>query len=192
MSLRVTRYGEPVLRQIGEPVEVFDSDLKALADAMVETMYAEEGIGLAAHQVGKPILMCVIDIHFEEAPPEVHYTLDGKAPPLELIMPMILVNPSVSSPSEEKADYEEGCLSFPDIRAVVNRPLRIRCDYQDLNGNPHQLDCDGLFARVILHEVDHLNGVLFIDRLEPRELKKIEPKVKKLKRETRDWLRAQP
>ena len=192
MSLRVTRYGEPVLRQTGEPVESFDSELKSLADAMVETMYAEEGIGLAAHQVGRPILLCVIDINFDEAPPDVDYILDGRTPPLDLIMPLVLVNPSVTPLTEERKDYEEGCLSFPDIRAVVNRPERVRCEYQDLDGNAHVLECNGLLARVILHEVDHLNGVLFIDRLERRELKKIESKVKKLKRETRDFLRKQP
>lgn len=190
-ALRVTQYGEPVLRQKGKPIKNFDEALEALAESMVETMYAEEGIGLAAQQIGQPLQLCVVDVNFQEGPPPFYYQLDGKVPPLDLIMPLVLVNPEVATQGEETEDYEEGCLSFPDIRAIVGRMRRIEVSFQDLQGHPHHLECDGILARVILHEVDHLNGVLFIDHLAPRELKKIETQVKKLKRATRDWLKSQ-
>lgn len=190
-SLRVTQFGEPILRQKGKPVEAFDDSLKSLAESMVETMYVEEGIGLAAQQIGKPLQLCVVDVNFQEGPPPFYYLLDGKTPPLDLIMPLVLANPEVAPQGEEVEAYEEGCLSFPEIRAQVDRVRRIEVSYQDLQGHPHHLECDGIFARVILHEVDHLNGVLFIDHLHPKELKKIESKVKKLKRATREWLKSQ-
>ena len=189
--LRVTQFGEPILRQKGRPVETFDDSLKSLADSMVETMYAEEGIGLAAQQIGKPLQLCVVDVNFQEGPPPFYYLLDGKTPPMDLIMPLVLVNPEVAAQGPDTEAYEEGCLSFPDIRAPVSRVRRIEVSYQDLQGYPHHLECDGLLARVILHEADHLHGILFIDHLTPKELKKIESKVKKLKRTTRDWLKSQ-
>lgn len=189
--LRVTRYGEPILRRSGAEVSDFNDALKELAEKMVETMYAEEGIGLAAQQVGHAVRLCVIDLQLPEGAPEFRYTLDGRTPPLDLIMPMALVNPEVEPAAGDEIDYEEGCLSFPDIRALVRRPEHIRARYQDLDGHIHELDCDGILARVVQHEVDHLNGILFIDRMHPRELRKIETKVKQLKRETRDWLKTQ-
>lgn len=190
MSMRVTQYGEPVLKQAGEPVSEFGTELADLAEAMIETMYAEDGIGLAAQQVDRPIRLCVIDVNFEDRPPDYPYELDGKTPPLDLIMPLALVNPEVQTEPGHDVDYEEGCLSFPDIRGMVKRPAYLTVEFQDLQGHPHTLTCGGILARVIQHEVDHLNGVLFIDRMTPQELKKIESRVKKLKRQTRDWLKA--
>ncbi|MGJ3243068.1 MAG: peptide deformylase [Opitutales bacterium] len=190
MPLRVTQFGEPILQQRGERVTVFDAGLRQLAEDMIETMHAEDGIGLAAQQVDRAIQLCVVDVNLPDREPDFAYTLDGKTPPLDLIMPLVLVNPELEL-REPSADYEEGCLSFPDIRGLVNRPLALTCRYQDLDGHAHELVCDGLLARVIQHEVDHLHGILFIDRMERRQLMKIESKVKKLKRTTRDWLKAQ-
>jgi peptide deformylase len=193
MPLRVTQYGEPVLRKSGVAVSTFDPGLRRLANEMIETMYEAEGIGLAAQQVGETIQLCVVDVTPPEGQrPDFHYELDGKTPPLDLIMPLVLINPEVEPlASMPGTTVEEGCLSFPDIRGMVERPGAIHCRFQDLDGASHILFCDGLLARCIQHEADHLNGVLFIDRMDTRSLRKVETRIKKLKRETRDFLRKE-
>lgn len=169
----------------------FNDELKQLAEDMFETMYAEEGIGLAAQQIDRALQLCVIDVR----PPEgmeapFRYTYDGKQPPLDLIMPMALANPQVSIIDATEDIYEEGCLSFPDVRGRVNRPIGVRCEFQDIDGNPHVIEADGLLGRCILHEVDHLNGELFIDHMDKRDLRKNETRIKKLRRASRDFLKA--
>ncbi len=191
MILRVTQYGEPILRKVGEPITKFDGALAELAKDMVDTMYDEEGIGLAAQQVDCALQICVIDVR----PPEgvkvpFTYNYDGKQPPLDLIMPMAIVNPKVTIINQTEDVYEEGCLSFPGVNGKVDRPIGIRCEFQDTEGNPHVIEADGLLGRCILHEVDHLNGKLFIDLMQKRDLKKNETKIKKLKRESRDFLKG--
>lgn len=191
MKLRITRYDEPVLRTAGRRVEKFDAALKRLAENMLETMYAAEGIGLAAQQVDQDLQFCVVDLQLRERDREADFNhqLDGRRVPLDLLFPMALANPVVEVLDGPTGPYEEGCLSFPEIRGTVIRPLAISVRYQDLDGKPHLLHCDGLLARCIQHEVDHLNGVLFIDRMTPQALTKVETKVKKLKRETRDQMK---
>ena len=191
MRLRVTNYGEPVLREVGEPVTEFNAELKQLAEDMFETMYAEEGIGLAAQQIDQAIQLCVVDVR----PPEgaevpFQYFYDKKQPPLDLIMPLAIVNPKVTIIDPTEDVYEEGCLSFPDVRGNVNRPIGVKCEFQDVEGNPHEIECDGLLGRCILHEVDHLNGELFIDKMDKRHLKKMETRIKKIRRNSRDFLRS--
>lgn len=192
MILRVTQYGEPILRKVGEPITEFDADLTQLANDMVDTMYDEEGIGLAAQQINLALQICVLDVR----PPEgaevpFQYSYDGKRPPLDLIMPMAILNPQVTIIDETADVYEEGCLSFPGVNGKVTRPIGVRCEFQDTEGNPHVLEADGLLGRCVLHEVDHLNGKLFTDRMDKRDLKKNESKIKKLKRTSRDFLKAQ-
>lgn len=192
MILRVTQYGEPILRKVGAPVTEFNAELAELADDMLDTMYDEEGIGLAAQQIGKALQLCIVDVR----PPEgvevpFNYSYDGKQPPLDLFMPMAICNPKVSIINEREDVYEEGCLSFPGVNGKVDRPIGVRCEFQDTEGNPHVIEADGLLGRCILHEVDHLNGVLFIDKMDKRDLKKNETKIKKLKRESRDFLKNQ-
>lgn len=188
MILRVTHYGEAILRQKGEKILRFDAELESLAAEMIETMYAYEGIGLAAQQVGQPLLLCVVDILPLSKPDECTYPHDGKPTPLQLLMPLVLINPEVEPIPHPEAPYEEGCLSFPDIQGNVNRPESVRVTYQDLQGVSHTLSCDGLLARVIQHEVDHLHGILFIDHMDPKTLKALGPKLKKLQRQTREFL----
>lgn len=192
MRLRVTKYGEPVLREVGAPVTEFNEALAQLARDMVETMYEEEGIGLAAQQIGKALQLCVVDVR----PPEgvevpFRYSYDGNQTPLDLFMPMVLCNPRVSIIDDREAVYEEGCLSFPGVNGKVDRPIGVRCEFQDVQGNPHSIEADGLFGRCVLHEVDHLNGELFIDKMDKRDLRKNETRIKKLKRESRDFLKSQ-
>lgn len=185
MVLRVTQYGEAVLRQAGAPVTRFDTALAQLARDMVETMYAAEGIGLAAQQVGHALQLCVVDTQQRPTDVDFHYLLDGKRPPIDLIMPMVLANPQISPVGTDLGVMEEGCLSFPGIRGEIKRPAAITVRYQDVQGNPHLLECNGLLARVIQHEVDHLNGVLFIDHFGNRMRKELDPEIKRLKQRSR-------
>ena len=183
MERLLTYYGNPILRKKGMAVETFDSDLKILVRDMIETMHAEEGIGLAAQQIGIAQQICVVDVR----PPkesEIHfnYSYDGKSTPLDLFMPLPIINPKVEITDATESLYQEGCLSFPNILGNVSRAIAIRCQFQDTDSNPHTLEADGLLARCILHEVDHLNGVLFIDTMEKKDLQKNITRIKQLKR----------
>jgi peptide deformylase len=191
MILRVTQYGEPILRKLGKKITAFDESLAELANDMVDTMYDEEGIGLAAQQVDQALQLCVVDVR----PPEgaevpFDYSFDGKRPPLDLIMPIAIVNPKITITDATEDVYEEGCLSFPGVNGRVDRPVGVRCEFQDTEGNPHVLEANGLLGRCILHEVDHLQGKLFIDIMYKRDLKKNETKIKKIKRASRDFLKG--
>jgi len=182
MALEIVHYGEDVLQTKGKPVARFDAALQKLFEDMVDTMREAEGIGLAAQQVGLAMQFCVVDVRDIEL--DFAYTLDGAKPPLDLFMPMALCNPKVEIIDPQATTYEEGCLSFPDIRGEVDRPDWIRCRYQDLQGHPHLIECNGILGRCIQHEVDHLNGILFIDRMRKRVLKKIQMPVAQLKART--------
>lgn len=184
-SLPLTYYDNATLRKKGQKIVDFDEKLKLLAAQMIQTMGTEKGIGLAAQQVGEALMLCVIDISRNEDEIDFEYTLDAKKAPLELIMPLVLVNPTLKLDKHETEWFNEGCLSFPGIRADVERPTTLECKYQDLDGNAHVLACDGLLARVIQHEVDHLNGILFIDRMPKATVKKLWPQLEELKNSIR-------
>ncbi len=140
---------DPVLRQASKPIERFDDELKRLADDMLETMYDAPGIGLAAIQIGVPRRMLVIDVAREG----------------EDKQPQVFINPEILKSSEERSVYEEGCLSIPDYYAEVERPAVITLKYLDRDGKEQTIDADGLLATCLQHEIDHLNGVLFIDHI---------------------------
>jgi len=184
MALRIVHYNDPVLRKKGEPVKVFDAALALLSDQMLATMHTAAGIGLAAQQVGRALQFCVVDLRQTDR--DFAWELDGANPPLELFMPLSLANPVVKVLPSEKTVYEEGCLSFPHIRGDVIRPDAIEVTYQDIQGTAHTLRCDGLLARCIQHEVDHLNGTLFIDRMEKKVRGGIEKEIKELAKKTRE------
>jgi peptide deformylase len=184
MVLKIVRFNDPVLRKKGAKVAVFDAALARLAADMVETMHAAEGIGLAAQQIGQALQLCVIDLRPAEA--EFAWEYDGTRPPLELFMPLALVNPEVKAVPKPETSYEEGCLSFPGIRGDVVRPDEITVKFQDTAGHPHVLRCTGLLSRCVQHEVDHLNGVLYIDRMAKDVLAAIDPELKALKKQTRE------
>jgi peptide deformylase len=186
MALEIVHFGDPILRKKGKAVTVFDAKLAQFADAMVETMHAAAGIGLAAQQVGRAIQLTVIDLR--ETDSKFTWRLDGAMPPLDLFMPMVLVNPELTLVPEPSGSYEEGCLSFPEIRGDIVRPDAIAVRFQDLQGQPHELTCDGLLARCIQHEVDHLNGILFIDRMDKKVLAAIEEPLRALKKATQKRL----
>ena len=188
MSLRITQFGESILHEKGISVSSFDSELAELADQMLEAMEEAEGIGLAAQQIGKSLRFCVVDVPEHPEYPMI-CILDGKSLSPSMIMPMALSNPEVTPLPSDEFYYEEGCLSFPGVRGEVARPERISVSYQDLDGNPHSLECDGLLARCIQHEVDHLNGILFIDRMEKNTFAEIKQEVKELKKRTLECLK---
>src|SRR5580698_5801115 len=157
MSLEIVHYNDPVLRKKGEKITVFDDDLASFAAQMINAMHEAHGIGLAAQQVGRAVQLCVLDLRVAEA--DFDWNLDGATTPLELIMPMVVVNPKVTVAKKAPTHVsEEGCLSFPEIRGDVERAESITVKFQDQAGLPHVLECSGLFARCMLHEVDHLNG----------------------------------
>jgi peptide deformylase len=184
MPLPIVHYNLPVLRKKGAKVSAFDATLRKLADKMIETMHDAQGIGLAAQQIGQAIQLCVVDLR--EAQSDFTWEIDGAHPPLELFMPLVIINPDVTLLTSPETVYEEGCLSFPDIRGDIERPDLIAVKFQDSYGTPHQLTCSGLFSRCIQHEVDHLNGILFIDRMEKKIRAPLEKSIKQLAKETRD------
>lgn len=183
MSLAIVHYNAHVLRQKGAPVTHFDVALAKLAADMVATMHAAQGIGLAAQQIGHALQLCVVDLRDTDR--EFSWELDGAQPPLELIMPMVLANPRLELLPSAKTIYEEGCLSFPEIRGDIARPDLIRVQFQDTQGTPHTLVCNGLFGRCIQHEVDHLNGTLFIDRMDKGTRRPLERAIKALSEKTK-------
>jgi len=184
MSLKLRYFGDPVLRQSGRKIEKFDDQLATLSQEMIEVIRESDGIGLAAQQVGIAEQFCVMDVP-EHPDYPILCVLDGKALSPSLLMPMSLANPVVSPLPSDEYYYEEGCLSFPGINADVARPEKISVSYQDMDGAAHTLECDGLLARCIQHEVDHLNGVLFIDRMEKETYAEIKKEVQSLKKETK-------
>ena len=183
MALNISFYGEPILTKKGKRITEFSDDLKKLYQDMLDTMYKEEGIGLAAQQVGLALQFCVIDVPNHPEYP-ITCILDGNPISPQLLMPMVLINPTVDFLPSDEYYYEEGCLSFPDIKADVARPELIIVKYQDIDGNAHNLECDGLLGRCVQHEVDHLNGILFIDRMEKDAYSEIKKDIQTLKKLT--------
>jgi peptide deformylase len=184
MVLPIVHFNSPILRKKGVKVAAFDATLARLAEDMVDTMHKAEGIGLAAQQVGQAIQLCVLDLRQTQS--EFDWEYDGARPPLELFMPLAVVNPEVTAVPEPTTSYEEGCLSFPEIRGDVVRPDAITLKFQDLTGTAHTLRCNGLLSRCVLHEYDHLQGILFIDRMAKDVLAAIDPDLKALKKQTRE------
>jgi peptide deformylase len=190
MLLPICKFGNPVLRQKGEPVTTFDASLEKLAADMLDTMRAARGIGLAAQQIGKALQFFVVDLQIKPGEKlAFDYTFDGKHIPPELLFPLSVANPELEILPDDEWLYSEGCLSFPGLNGDVARQEKARLRYQDSKGVSHEIVCDGLFARCLQHEFDHCQGVLFIDRMEKKDLLKIQTKVKQLKRETLAWLK---
>ena len=188
MTLRITQYGESILHEKGKAVSDFSDELFDLANDMIEAMRGADGIGLAAQQIGQALRFCVIEVPDHPDYP-MTCILDGKPLSPALLRPMPLANPKIQFLPCDEFYYEEGCLSLPEIKGDVARPERIRVEYQDLDGVPHVLECDGLLARCIQHEVDHLDGILFIDRMEKPHFAEIKEEVRQLKKKTQACLK---
>jgi peptide deformylase len=165
---------DPRLRTISKPVEAVDDELRRLMDDMLETMYDAPGIGLAAIQVGVPKRVLVIDLQEEE---------DAEGKPIR--QPRYFVNPEVIWASDEFTTYNEGCLSVPEIYAEVDRPNRVRVKWLDYDGKPHEEELDGLLATCLQHEMDHLEGILFVDHLSKLKRDMLLKKLEKMRRANR-------
>lgn len=165
MVRKIVIYGHPVLRRKGVRIEAVTPEIRALAADMVETMYAADGVGLAAQQVGEALQIAVVDVSQAEEP-GTYLRVNGVDRKVEEIMPLVFLNPVVA-PDGPRESSTEGCLSFPEIRADIVRPGAVRATVTTLEGETLVIETDGLFARAIQHEVDHLNGILFIDRMSP-------------------------
>lgn len=187
MILPVLKYGHPVLRQRGIRVESVNAEVKALIADLKETMYAAKGIGLAAQQIGKAMQVAVIDVNGVTDRPST-LELDGASADVAKFMPVILINPAVTLVGEPVAG-PEGCLSFPEIYAEVARPEFIDVTALDEKGKKFAFRCGGLLARAVQHEVDHLNGILFIDRMTTVKKKEIKPELDALQASTKEELK---
>lgn len=166
---------DPVLRQVAHPVESINDSIRAQMDAMLETMYAAPGIGLAANQVGMLNRVIVVDLSRRSE--------DADAPG-----PYCMANPEIIWQSEEKSLMEEGCLSIPQQYAEVERPARVRVRYVGRDGQLDEVEADGLFSHCLQHEIDHLNGVLFVDYLSSLRRNMMIRKVEKMKRDAGDQM----
>ena len=155
------------LRLVSKPVEKVTPQIRALADDMFETMYGAPGIGLAAIQVGEPVRLITMDLAKRDE--------NGETTP----RPRVFINPEILSSSSEKSVYEEGCLSIPEYYEEVERPAKVRLRFTDLDGKVHEEDAEGLFATCIQHEIDHLNGILFIDYLSKLKRDRVQKKFSK-------------
>lgn len=163
MVREIVRYPTPVLRAKCRPITQVTNEHRQLALDMIDTMKAANGVGLAAPQVAEDVQMAVIDVSHN--PQCVTYLrINGKDADLVASMPIIFINPQLDL-GKDKATDEEGCLSFPELRAQIRRPATMKVTYQTLDGESVTLEADGLLARAFQHEIDHLNGILFIDRV---------------------------
>jgi len=177
MILEIVQYGHPALRAKGSRIEKIDSNIRQLAEDMLETMVDADGIGLAAQQIGRPIQMCVVDVAGVSDRPSA-LRINGQAVDIEDHMPLILINPEVETFGKSRSGVE-GCLSFPGLRGDITRPYSVKVKAKTLDGDI-TFEADGLLARAIQHEHDHLHGLLFIDRMEPTQRKELEPKIEML------------
>ncbi len=168
MTIRpILIHPDPRLKKVCDPVSNVDANIRKLADDMLETMYDAPGVGLAAPQIGVMSRIFVIDTSDKEAPAD----------------PMVLINPEITWESEELNTHEEGCLSIPEMYEEVTRPKQVRMAYLDVDGKPQEREFDALAATAVQHELDHLNGILFIDHISRLKRTMITNKMKKLKKE---------
>ncbi|MEP4078763.1 peptide deformylase [Haloferula sp.] len=178
MILDIVQYGHPVLRERCKPVEKIDDDLNKLVADMLETMVEAQGVGLAAPQVGIALRLAVVDVSHD---PECisFLKVNGEDAELDSIMPLVFINPELELGDQREKD-KEGCLSIRDVQADVNRPQSLKASLPQIDGSTLEIETDGLLARAIQHETDHLNGVLFIDRVSPATKISLKRKLKRL------------
>ena len=188
MILPILQYGDPTLRAKGERIEKIDEGIRQLAMDMIETMHAAHGVGLAAQQVGQPLQLTVLDISAVEDRPST-LILDGKdITDLRTAMPLVLINPEIELRGEMEVGIE-GCLSFPEMTADIDRAHSVTVRAQNLEGEPIEIEANGFLARAIQHEHDHLHGILFIDRMSSAAKAALSSRLKRLQKETKRGIR---
>ena len=178
MIREIVIYGDPILRKKGKDIVGITEEIRAFAQDMIETMHEAHGVGLAAQQVGEAIQLTVIDVSDAENRPS-RMWIDGEEVDPKEHMPLILVNPQLEL-SRETEIGPEGCLSFPEITADISRAERAKVTALDLEGKPVSFEAEGLLSRAVQHETDHLNGILFIDRMSSASKVTLASKLKKL------------
>jgi peptide deformylase len=180
MKFEIVTFGAPVLRVKAAPVPDVTADLKRLVDDMMETMYDAEGVGLAAQQVGKTVALCVIDV-----PQDLDVDEEGgpRSNP-GIPMPLVMFNPKIVARGGQPIRRDEGCLSFPGIHTGVQRAAEVTVSFIDWKGMPQTLVCRGLLARAVQHELDHLDGVLLVDRMSAVKKISLAGQLKRLRQES--------
>ena len=182
MKLSIVQYGDPVLRAKGKRIEKIDHRVRELAENMIETMHAANGVGLAAQQVGQALQLTVLDVSQVEDRPSA-LKINGEPADSINSMPLILINPELQLGDETEMGTE-GCLSFPEITGEIERAKTVVAKAQNLDGKTIKLEASGLLARAIQHEIDHLNGILFIDRMSSAAKTVLSSRLKRLQKET--------
>ena len=183
MILPILQYGDPILRTKGQRIEKIDDRIRELAANMIETMHAAHGVGLAAQQIGEALQLTVLDISAVEDRPST-LKLGGKDADPTSAMPLVLINPEIELRGETEVGLE-GCLSFPEITGDIERAQSVTVRAQTLEGDAIQVEASGFLARAIQHEGDHLNGILFIDRMNSAAKAALSSRLKRLQKETK-------
>ena len=184
MILKVVKYGHPVLRKKGAHIEEVTPVIKTLIADMFETMYDARGIGLAAQQIGEPLQLTVIDVREASAERPSTLELNGESADVHEFMPLVLINPEVK-PVGKTVAGPEGCLSFPEIYADIVRPETVDVVAMNEQGKRIEFRCGGLLARAVQHETDHLNGILFIDRMDSDTKLELKPDLEEMQARTK-------
>jgi len=187
MILPILEYGDPILRAKGKPIDIMDDRIRELAANMIETMHAANGVGLAAQQVGEALQLTVLDISLVEDRPST-LKVDGKDIDPKAAMPLVLINPEIELHGATETGVE-GCLSFPEITGDIERANTVIVRAQTLEGGTIEIEASGFLARAIQHEGDHLNGILFIDRMNSAAKAALSSRLKRLQKETRRGIR---
>jgi peptide deformylase len=190
MILSISQYGDPILRVKGKRIEKIDDHIRELAADMIETMHAANGVGLAAQQVGEALQLTVLDVSQVEDRPST-MKLNGEDVDPKTVMPVVLINPEIEIGGATETGTE-GCLSFPEITGQIERAKSIIVRAQSLEGDAIAIQASGLLARAIQHEVDHLNGILFIDRMNSAAKAALSSRLKRLQKETKRGKRIHP
>ncbi len=180
MIRTIVKYPHPALRTKGEIIRKVDDDLRKLVDDMLETMAAANGVGLAAQQIAMPLQLAVIDVAVAKERPSIMW-IKGKEVDLADYMPLVLINPKLEQSGRPDTEVE-GCLSFPEITEEISRPEKIKVKTHQLDGSVLEFEATGLLARAVQHEYDHLQGVLFIDRMNSAVKASLAGYLKRMKR----------
>jgi peptide deformylase len=187
MILPILQYGDPILRTKGKRIEEIDDRIREQATNMLETMHAAHGVGLAAHQIGEALQLTVLDVSAVEDRPSM-LKLDGTDVDPKTVMPLVLINPEIDLHGETEVGLE-GCLSFPEITGDIERAQSVIVRAQTLEGGTIHIEASGFLARAIQHECDHLNGILFIDRMRSAAKVALSSRLRRLQKETRRGIR---
>ena len=183
MKLPILQYGDPILRAKGKRIEKIDERIRELTQNMIETMHAANGVGLAAQQVGEALQLTVLDVsQVEDRPSTMKVNAEDVDP--KAAMPLVLINPELKLTGETELSTE-ACLSFPEITGGIERPKSVIARARTLDGSEIEIEASGLLGRAIQHEVDHLNGILFIDRMNSAAKAALSSRLKRMQKETR-------